>query len=152
MSAQIASATLVDPTCTESGKSTLTATVSLDGTDYTTSIEVEVPAKGHDYQEGVCTVCGAEDSDYVASEPPDKPGGGSDDGSQPGGGSDDGGQPGGGADGSGGRPDGGSSGNDADHDAPAVPDTGDASTALPLISALAGASALATGILLRRRG
>lgn len=142
MSAQIASTTLVEPTCAEPGKSTLTATVSLDGRDYTTAVDVEVPAKGHDYQEGVCTVCGAEDPDYVAPEPPDKPGGGSDDGSQPGGG----------ADGSGGRPDGGSSGNDADHDAPAVPDTGDASTALPLISALAGASVLATGIILRRRG
>ncbi len=142
VSAQIASTTLVEPTCAEPGKSTLTATVSLDGRDYTTAVDVEVPAKGHDYQEGVCTVCGAEDPDYVAPEPPDKPGGGSDDGSQPGGG----------ADGSGGRPDGGSSGNDADHDAPAVPDTGDASTALPLISALAGASVLATGIILRRRG
>ena len=33
----------------------------------------ETPATGHDYVDGVCTVCGAKDPDYVAPEDPDEP-------------------------------------------------------------------------------
>ena len=137
VSAQVASTTLVEPTCTETGKATLTATVNLDGMDYTTSIEVKVPAKGHDYQEGVCTACGAEDPDYVAPNPPDEPGGG---------------QPGdGGNSGDGGTTPGSGSGNGTGHDPSTIPATGDASALLSLVPALAGLSALAAGARIRRR-
>lgn len=36
----------------------------------------EIPAKGHDYQDGKCTVCGAEDPDYQPEQPtqPENPG------------------------------------------------------------------------------
>lgn len=35
-----------------------------------------IPAKGHDYQDGKCTVCGAEDPDYQPEQPtqPENPG------------------------------------------------------------------------------
>ena len=35
-----------------------------------------IPAKGHDYQDGKCTVCGAEDPDYQPDQPtqPENPG------------------------------------------------------------------------------
>ena len=35
-----------------------------------------IPAKGHDYQDGKCAVCGAEDPDYQPDQPtqPENPG------------------------------------------------------------------------------
>lgn len=35
-----------------------------------------IPAKGHDYQDGKCTVCGAEDPNYQPEQPtqPENPG------------------------------------------------------------------------------
>ena len=61
------------PTCTEAGNSVYykcsecgkcwsdsTAQNSIDEASMT------IPAKGHTYEDGVCTVCGAEDPDYVA--------------------------------------------------------------------------------------
>ena len=35
-----------------------------------------IPAKGHDYQDGKCTACGAEDPDYQPEQPtqPENPG------------------------------------------------------------------------------
>ena len=63
------------PTCTEAGNSVYykcsecgkcwsdsTAQNSID------EASMKIPAKGHTYEDGVCTVCGAEDPDYVASK------------------------------------------------------------------------------------
>ena len=47
------------PTCTEAGFTTHTCAC---GESY---VDSEVPALGHDYRDGVCTRCGAEDPDYV---------------------------------------------------------------------------------------
>ena len=52
-------AVVTEPTCTEGGFTTYTC--SACGDSYTETIE----ALGHDYVEGVCTRCGAEDPDYV---------------------------------------------------------------------------------------
>ena len=55
---------VTDPTCAEAGYTTYTC--SLCGDSY---VADEVPATGnHSYVDGVCTVCGAEDPDYVALE------------------------------------------------------------------------------------
>ena len=50
---------VTDPTCTDDGCTTYTCAVC--GHSYTESI----PAAGHSYVDGVCTVCGGEDPDYV---------------------------------------------------------------------------------------
>ena len=55
---------VVDPTCTEAG---YTLFFCECGDSYT---ENEVPALGHSYVEGKCTVCGAEDPDYIPPVPP----------------------------------------------------------------------------------
>lgn len=49
----------VAPTCTEAGKNVFTATATYEGKDYTDTKEVEVPALGHHYVDGVCDRCGA---------------------------------------------------------------------------------------------
>ena len=49
----------VAPTCTEAGKNVFVATATYDGKDYTDTKEVEVPALGHNYVDGVCDRCGA---------------------------------------------------------------------------------------------
>ena len=49
----------VAPTCTEAGKNVFVATATYDGKDYTDTKEVEVPALGHHYVDGVCDRCGA---------------------------------------------------------------------------------------------
>ena len=56
----------VDATCTEAG---LTAGEHCSRCDHKVAQE-EVPAKGHAYDQGTCTVCGATDPDYVAPEEP----------------------------------------------------------------------------------
>lgn len=49
-------------TCTEKGFTTYTATVNFGGKTYTATHDVEdIPATGHDYQDGVCTRCGEKD-------------------------------------------------------------------------------------------
>ena len=58
----------VEPTCAEAGVRVYTATVELDGTKYTATSEQAIPALGHDFKDGVCTVCEAKDPDYVAPE------------------------------------------------------------------------------------
>ena len=68
----------------------------------------EIAATGHDYVDGVCTVCGEKDPDYVAPKEPEK--------------------------------------SDAD-----IPATGDASALFSLVPALLGGSALAAGVIARRR-
>lgn len=51
----------VAPTCTEAGYITYTATVTVDDVNYISSRDLETePAAGHNYKDGVCTVCGAE--------------------------------------------------------------------------------------------
>lgn len=49
----------VAPTCTEAGKNVFIATATYEGKDYTDTKEVEVPALGHNYVDGVCDRCGA---------------------------------------------------------------------------------------------
>lgn len=49
----------VAPTCTEAGKNVFTATATYEGKNYTDTKEVEVPALGHHYVDGVCDRCGA---------------------------------------------------------------------------------------------
>lgn len=52
-------------TCTEKGVTTYTATVEFDGKTYTDTKEVaDIPATGHSYDNGKCTVCGAIASDF----------------------------------------------------------------------------------------
>ena len=84
-----------EPTCTESGKSVYTATVTFDGTDYTDTKEKEIAATGHTYrytdngddthtkectfgddmttelhtyQNGTCIYCGAEEPEEHTHE------------------------------------------------------------------------------------
>lgn len=49
----------VAPTCTEAGKNVFVATATYEGKEYTGTKEVEVPALGHHYVDGVCDRCGA---------------------------------------------------------------------------------------------
>nr|WP_239471179.1 hypothetical protein [Olsenella uli] len=55
------------PTCTDAGWE------AYDECACGYSTYEETPATGHDYVDGVCTVCGAKDPDYVAPEDPDEP-------------------------------------------------------------------------------
>ena len=57
----------MEPTCTEPGKT--------EGKHCSVCNEIlvaqtEVPAKGHTFENGACTVCGAKDPDYVEPEQP----------------------------------------------------------------------------------
>ncbi len=60
-------AVVTAPTCTENGYTTYTCAC---GDTYTSD---EVAALGHTFVDGVCTVCGAADPDYVAPETPKMP-------------------------------------------------------------------------------
>ena len=60
-----------EPTCTEPGTMLYSATVELGGKKYEATATAEIPAAGHTYKDGVCTVCGAEDPGYVAPEKDD---------------------------------------------------------------------------------
>ena len=56
-------------TCTETGVTTYTATVEFNGQTYTDTKDVaDIPAIGHSYEDGKCTVCGAADPDYKPTE------------------------------------------------------------------------------------
>ena len=57
-----------EPTCAEPGVRLYSATVELGGEKYEATATAEIPATGHDFVDGVCTVCGAEDPDYVEPE------------------------------------------------------------------------------------
>ena len=59
----------VDATCTETG---LTEGSHCSRCDHKVAQE-EVPALGHSFAEGTCSVCGAADPDYVAPEEPVDP-------------------------------------------------------------------------------
>jgi len=61
-------------TCTKKGVTTYTATVEFNGQTYTdTKVVADIPATGHDYENGYCTICGEKDPDYVAPEPEPEP-------------------------------------------------------------------------------
>lgn len=72
--ARPASEVVSEPTCTEPGVARYYAEVKLDGVTYAAeSTEANVPALGHDFENGVCAVCGAKDEGYVAPEEPKDP-------------------------------------------------------------------------------
>ena len=61
----VTSAEKTPGTCTEKGVTTYTATVEFNGNTYTDTKEVaDIPATGHSYDNGKCTVCGAIASDF----------------------------------------------------------------------------------------
>ena len=61
----VTSAVKKPATCTETGVTTYTATVEFNGNTYTDTKEVaDIPATGHSYDNGKCTVCGAIASDF----------------------------------------------------------------------------------------
>ena len=54
-------------TCTEIGVTTYMATVKFNGQTYTDTKDVaDIPAIGHSYEDGKCTVCGEIDPDFKA--------------------------------------------------------------------------------------
>ena len=75
LTAEITSAVKTAPTCTEKGVTVYTAKVTFGGKDYTATLELtDIPAAGHNYEDGVCTVCGEKDPDYVEpTEPTTEP-------------------------------------------------------------------------------
>ena len=63
----VTSAVKTPATCTETGVTTYTATVEFNGQTYTDTKDVaDIPATGHSYDNGKCTVCGAIASDFKA--------------------------------------------------------------------------------------
>ena len=60
------------PTCTDMGEMTYTATFIEEWAEEQTKTE-GIPAKGHNYVNGTCTICGADDPDYVEPEPEPEP-------------------------------------------------------------------------------
>ena len=65
--ADVTSEVKTPATCTETGVTTYTATVEFNGNTYTDTKEVaDIPATGHSYDNGKCTVCGAIASDFKA--------------------------------------------------------------------------------------
>ena len=72
LNAQVTSAVKTAPTCTEMGVTAYTAQVTFQDETYTATLELtDIPAAGHHYEDGVCTVCGEKDPDYV--EPTTEP-------------------------------------------------------------------------------
>ena len=72
LDAEVTSNRKTAPTCTEKGVTVYTAKVTFEGKDYTATLELtDIPAAGHHYEDGVCTVCGEKDPDYV--EPTTEP-------------------------------------------------------------------------------
>lgn len=61
-----------EPTCIEPGTTRYYAEVELDGVAYAAeATAADIPALGHKFEDGVCTVCGAKDEGYVAPQRPD---------------------------------------------------------------------------------
>ena len=56
------------PTCTEKGETTYTATFEADWAMTQTRVLADIPAIGHSYEDGKCTVCGAADPNYKPTE------------------------------------------------------------------------------------
>ena len=59
LSAAPVSSIETEPTCTEAGVKLYTATVELDGREYTATSREVIPALGHEYAGGVCVRCRA---------------------------------------------------------------------------------------------
>lgn len=65
---------VTDASCGAEGKTVYSASVTLDGKDYTVAKTVVIPATGrHTYKDGKCTVCGAADPNYKPAEPETNP-------------------------------------------------------------------------------
>lgn len=63
----VTSAEKAPATCTEAGVTTYTATVEFNGKTYTDTKDVaDIPATGHSYENGKCTVCGGIDPAFKA--------------------------------------------------------------------------------------
>ena len=63
--AAVTSAVKTPATCTEAGVTTYTATVEFDGETYTSTKDVaDIPATGHEFEGGLCSVCGARDTSF----------------------------------------------------------------------------------------
>lgn len=63
----VTSAVITPATCTETGVTTYTATVEFNGRTHTDTKEVaDIPATGHRYENGKCTVCSAVDPAFKA--------------------------------------------------------------------------------------
>lgn len=63
----VTSAVKSSATCTETGVTTYTATVEFNGKTYTDTKDVaDIPATGHSYENGKCTVCGGIDPAFKA--------------------------------------------------------------------------------------
>ena len=75
LNAQVTSNLKTAPTCTEMGVTAYTAQVTFQDETYTATLELtDIPAAGHHYEDGVCTVCGEKDPDYVEpTEPTTEP-------------------------------------------------------------------------------
>ena len=66
---KVTSAVKKPATCTETGVTTYTATVEFNGQTHTDTKDVaDIPATGHSYEDGKCTVCGAADPNYKPTE------------------------------------------------------------------------------------
>ena len=64
---KVTSAVKTAATCTETGVTTYTATVEFNGKTYTDTKDVaDIPATGHSYENGKCTVCSAVDPAFKA--------------------------------------------------------------------------------------
>ena len=64
---KVASEVKTPATCTEAGVTSYTATVEFNGKTYTDTKDLtDIPATGHSYENGKCTVCGAIASDFKA--------------------------------------------------------------------------------------
>ena len=53
-----------NPTCTEKGENTYTATFDVDWAEKQEKVIADIPATGHKYENGKCTVCGAIDGSF----------------------------------------------------------------------------------------
>ena len=63
--AAVTSAVKTPATCTEAGVTAYTATVEFDGKTYTSTKDVaDIPAIGHEFEGGLCSVCGARDTSF----------------------------------------------------------------------------------------
>ena len=63
--AVVTSAVKTPATCTEAGVTTYTATVEFDGETYTSTKDVaDIPATGHEFEGGLCSVCDARDTSF----------------------------------------------------------------------------------------
>lgn len=63
---KVTSAVKTPATCAEKGVTTYTATVQFNGQTYTdTKDAADIPATGHSYENGKCTVCGAIDPNFT---------------------------------------------------------------------------------------